>query len=115
MLSSSKKDERAMEEEKADRGMVEEEKEEILGKGVKEAKQGEQCFICDAPAVFNCPACSQVPICEHHRDYHQARPIFSVQSDHNFFSGSDYKKNLFETEIYFVILRSTIHCIDIYY
>ena len=34
-------------------------------------KEKEQCFICDAPADFNCPAC-QVPICKHHRDYHQA-------------------------------------------
>ena len=87
MLDSSKKKERAMEEEKADRGLVEEEKKGILGKEEKEAKLVEQCFICDAPAVFNCPACSQVPICEHHQDYHQARPIFSVQSDHNFLVG----------------------------
>jgi len=71
MLDSSKKEERAMEEEKADRGLVEEEKKGILGKEEKEAKLVEQCFICDAPAVFNCPACSQVPICEHHQDYHQ--------------------------------------------
>ena len=37
-------------------------------------KEQEQCFICDAPADFNCPAC-QVPICKHHRDYHQAGTI----------------------------------------
>ena len=79
MLDSSKKKERAMKEEKEDRGVVEEEKEEILVKQEKEVKLGEQCFICDAPAVFNCPACSQVPICEHHQDYHQARSIFTVQ------------------------------------
>ena len=74
MLDSSKK---------TDRGVVEGEKEENLGEQEKEARLGEQCFICDAPAVFNCPACSKVPICEHHQDYHQARPIFSVQSDDN--------------------------------
>ena len=78
MLDSSKKEERAMKEEKEGRGVVEEEKEAKLGKQEKEVKLGEQCFICDAPAVFNCPACSQVPICEHHQEYHQARPIFTV-------------------------------------
>merc|ERR1719300_753589 len=55
-----------------DRELGEQEKEEIQGKQEKEAKLGEkQCFICDAPAVFNCPACSQVLICENHQDYHQ--------------------------------------------
>ena len=60
----------------ADMGVGEEEKK--LGEQEKEAKLGDQCFICDAPAVFNCPACSQVPICEHHQDYHQAKPIFTM-------------------------------------
>ena len=61
------------------RGVGEQEKEEMK-QGEKEAKLGEeQCFICDAPAVFNCPACSQVPICEHHQDYHQAKLISTVQ------------------------------------
>ena len=50
-----------------------------VGEQKKEVKVGEQCFICDAPAVFNCPACSQVPICEHHQDYHQANPISHLQ------------------------------------
>ena len=61
---------------KADRGVGEEEN---LGEQEKEARLGEQCFICDAPAVFNCPACSQVPICQHHQDYHKAKPIFTMQ------------------------------------
>jgi len=44
--------------------------EEMTKTQEKLEKEKEQCFICDAPADFNCPAC-QVPICEHHRDYHQ--------------------------------------------
>ena len=76
MLDGSKKEEGAMKEE--DRGLGKQEKEEIQGKkGEEEAKLGEeQCFICDAPAVINCPACSQVPTCENHQDYHQAKLYF---------------------------------------
>ena len=48
--------------------------EEMTKTQEKLEKEKEQCFICDAPADFNCPAC-QVPICEHHRDYHQAGTI----------------------------------------
>ena len=78
MLDGSKKEEGAMKEEERELG--EQEKEKIQGKQEKEAKLGEeQCFICDAPAVFNCPACSQVPICENHQDYHQAKLIFTMQ------------------------------------
>ena len=53
--------------------VVEQQRKEVIEVQVeKEEEVVEQCFICDAPATSKCSACSQVPICKNHQEYHQA-------------------------------------------
>ena len=58
--------------------VVEQKRKEMMEIQVeKEEVVVEQCFICDAPATSKCSACSQVPICKNHQEYHQAGPTLS--------------------------------------
>ena len=58
--------------------VVEQQRKEVMEVQVdKEEVVVEQCFICDAPATSKCSACSQVPICKNHQEYHQAGTTLS--------------------------------------
>ena len=58
--------------------VVEQQRKEVMEVHVeKEEVVVEQCFICDAPATSKCSACSQVPICKNHQEYHQAGTTLS--------------------------------------
>ena len=56
--------------------VVEQQRKEVMEVEHKEVMV-EQCFICDAPATSKCSACSQVPICKNHQEYHQAGTTLS--------------------------------------